>query len=252
MTYKNKWMPPTLLDELHSLSGTLLDVGGGAAPHYRATHILDIQPFEAERLRQNTWGRPSAMPGPPPHWMPENYTVFDLCGGNPWPFADHQFDWGLCSHCLEDLRDPLPAVRELQRVCRQVIIVTPSRLLEQTRGIDHPRYCGFFHHPWMVYQAGNQLRFRRKTSWVEMPGCHFNCPWDETLTLEAGVSVFRGSGLIPVEEAFWSETEEAAEYRSFLQPYRGHENKLFEVDPHRRKWRFKVFWIKQLFSLAQK
>lgn len=245
MAYKNKWITPALLEELDSLPGTLLDVGGGAAPHYRASHILDIQPFDADRLMLNAWGMPLGTTHPSPRWLPENYTAFDLCGGKPWPFADHQFDWGLCSHCVEDLRDPLPVVRELQRVCRQVIIVTPSRLLEQTRGIDYPLFCGFFHHPWMVYQKGDELLFRRKTSLVELPGCHLNCPWDRTLTLEAGVSIFRGPGLIPVEQTFWNEIDEAAEYRAFLKPYREQGNRIFETDPHRRHWRFKVWWIKQ-------
>jgi len=248
MHYKNKWITPALIEELHALSGSLLDVGGGAAPYYRASHILDLQPFAADRLAQNVWGMSPGTNRSSPRWSPEQYTSLDLCEEQTWPFLDGQFDWGLCSHCLEDLRNPLPAVRELQRVCRQVIIVTPSRLLEQTRGIDHPLFSGFFHHPWMVYQQGNQLRFRRKTSLVELPGCHLNCPWNKTLTLEAGISVFRGSGLIPIEEAFWNETEETAEYRSFLKPYQACKKTLFVTDLTRCNWRFKIWWIKQLIS----
>ena len=54
-----------------------------------------------------------------------------------WPFEDQAFDLGLCSHCLEDIRDPLPAVGELGRCCKHTLIVCPSRLFEQMKGVDH-------------------------------------------------------------------------------------------------------------------
>ena len=54
--YRNPWIPGEALNILTTETGRILDVGGGAAPYYRATHVLDIQPFDAERLSENAWG----------------------------------------------------------------------------------------------------------------------------------------------------------------------------------------------------
>lgn len=46
----------------------------------------------------------------------------------PWPVKNDTFDMVFCSHCLEHLVDPIKAVEEIYRVCRQggtVKIVVP-------------------------------------------------------------------------------------------------------------------------------
>jgi len=63
-SYNNPWIPQKALAILSAHKGTLLDVGGGAAPYYRATHVVDALPFSAERLAANAWGREPG--GPPP------------------------------------------------------------------------------------------------------------------------------------------------------------------------------------------
>jgi ubiquinone/menaquinone biosynthesis C-methylase UbiE len=44
--------------------------------------------------------------------LPEGFTrdtwvQRDICDHEPWPFEDRQFDFVVCSHTLEDVRDPV-------------------------------------------------------------------------------------------------------------------------------------------------
>jgi SAM-dependent methyltransferase len=214
-SYHNPWLPLAALNILRAEGGPILDVGGGVSPYVGATHILDLLPFDATRLSVNAWGDARRR-----EWTNEQYTQWDISSGHPWPFADRTFALGLCSHTLEDLRDPLPALAELGRVCRQILVITPSRLAEQTRGIDHPRYCGFFHHPWAVSQDAEGLVFRRKTANLELPGCHLVCAPGWTLPTELGVFLYHGPPIAGREEVFWSPADDAADYRLYLEPYR--------------------------------
>ena len=266
-SYHNRWMPQIAQDVLASEGGSILDVGGGAAPYFRASHILDLQPYRPAQLRANAWGGEQrtedggkAMPSPGPadrplpeeevegrKWTTAQYTQLDLCGGERWPFRDDEFDLGFSSHSLEDLRDPLPAVRELSRVAKRVLIVTPSRLLEQTKGIDHPRYCGFYHHPWIVFEENGGLVFRRKTPVVMLQGCHVRCPQGKTLRVNDGTMVFCGDRVDAEERMFWTEKEDAGDYRRFLEPLLNRRD-LFVPDDRRsslrsRIWSFKQKWL---------
>jgi hypothetical protein len=132
-----------LLDELdeHAL---VLDVGGWARLFARADWVIDLMPYESrglygydqggrdeERFRAGTW------------------VQRDICAREPWPFEDGQFDFAICSHTLEDVRDPVWVCAELQRVARAGYIEAPSRLQEQTHGIQGP-WVGWGHHHWLV------------------------------------------------------------------------------------------------------
>jgi SAM-dependent methyltransferase len=252
--YHNPWIPPEAIRLLEAERGTILDVGGGASPYCRASHIIDIQPFDGDRLQDNQWGmamdaagRSSEDGAHGKRWTVDTYTQLDICRGSKWPFEDGHFDLGLCSHCLEDLRDPLPAARELSRVCKRVLIVTPSRLLEQTMGIDHPRYCGFYHHPWIVFQEKNgTLVFRRKTPIVNLPACHVVCPSGRTLSLEYGAAYFHDEKVEVEERMFWSEREDYEDYRRFIRPYRDRRG-IFVRDPRREGWRYHVWRFRQRY-----
>ena len=283
--YRNAWIPQAAADFLAAHRGTLLDVGGGAAPHCRATHIVDILPFSAERLRKNAWGgeerdeggnlKPEAgregrrttsseprVPGagekalsaecrvPGNAWTEEQYTRLDLCESGKWPFGDKQFSLAISSHCLEDLRDPLPAVREMCRVARSVAIIVPSRLIEQTRGADHPRYCGFYHHPWIVFAEGSRLVFRRKTPVLMLPKCHIVCPYGVRLRPELGSSFLTGESFEPEEQAFWSERDEFDDYSRFVVPFRGRKD-LWIPDERatgfrHRLWKWRQRWLGEI------
>lgn len=238
--YHNPWITQAALDALAAERGPILDVGGGASPYARAAHVADIIPYDPGQLLANAWGGVRSEP-----WSPEEYTELDVCGRAAWPFSDKSFALGLCSHTLEDLRDPLPALAELGRVCEKILIVAPSRLLEQTRNIDHPRYCGFAHHPWMIHADGGGLVFRRKTAYLMFSGCHLTCPFGRTLPVERGVFVYHGVPVPGRELAYWSGEQEVEDYRRFLAdqgPARG----LFVRDArHPPTLRRRAYYLRQ-------
>ena len=153
-------------------------------------------------------------------WRAVQCTEWDLLSGKKWPFNDNEFDMVLCSHCLEDLRDPLPALAELCRVAKKVMILAPSRLLEQTRGIDHPSYCGFAHHPWILEQDGDTIKFRRKTAILELHKYHLVAPVWGTLKREYGSAMFYGDGFDGREAVFWGPKDDYNEYVGFIEPFK--------------------------------
>lgn len=240
--YSNPWIPSEAESILKLHTGSLLDVGGGAAPYAKATHIVDIQSFSTERLKLNAW--PSTEQ--PNSWNLTDYTQMDIVTEQRWPFEINQFDLGLCSHCLEDLRDPLPAVREMSRVCKKVLIICPSRLLEQTTGIEHPRYCGFYHHPWIVFSIDNRLVFRRKTPLLNLPQAHLKCPIGKTLKVNYGSMYLMSDNIIPEEQVFWTEEEEIQDYMKFVEQYRN-KTDLFINDGRNNDFHYWIYKLRQKF-----
>lgn len=144
----------------------VLDVGGWFQPFNLATHVIDLKNYATRRARE------ALDPEDPERFTAETWTVHDVCSA-PWPFADGYFDFSICSHLLEDVRDPLTVCSELRRVSRAGYIETPSRLreifakarlvrLKALFGI-YPE-VGFYHHRWFVEREGTHLRFTAKTA----------------------------------------------------------------------------------------
>ncbi len=130
----------------------VLDVGGWAKPMSRADWVLDLQPY-ATRGDYGYLGDPAAE-----RFGPDTWVQRDICAREPWPFAAGQFDFAVCSHTLEDVRDPVWVCQELQRVARAGYVEVPSRLEEQSLGIQGP-WVGWGHHHWLIEPAGGGLCF---------------------------------------------------------------------------------------------
>ncbi|MCZ7651564.1 MAG: class I SAM-dependent methyltransferase [Thermoanaerobaculia bacterium] len=143
----------------------VLDVGGWACPFNRAQWILDAQPWETRGFYRTFGGFP--FQGPEEEWFtPETWVVRDICGPERWPFDDKTFDFAICSHTLEDVRDPLFVCAELQRVAKRGYIEIPSRVWESCRGIERPGMVGLSHHRWFVDRSADGLEFLQKFSFV--------------------------------------------------------------------------------------
>jgi hypothetical protein len=179
-------------------------------------------------------------------WRREQYTEFDLCSGGKWPFDDGQFDLGLCSHTLEDIEDPLPPVGELSRVCRRVLIICPSRLAEQCKGVCHPRTVGFPHHRWMVFERDGQPIFRKKTGAVYRRGAHLNCPLGKAIDKETGSMFWLGREPRPEKLVFQNAGEDYTECCRYLDPYRNRRD-LFVHDGYPRSVRYWIWRMRQRF-----
>ena len=142
-------------------SGKVLDVGGWACPFNRADYVLDAMPYDSRGFYQ-TIGLPASQGGEVEHFNQETWLVRDICDKQPWPFADKFFDFAICAHVLEDVRDPLFVCAELMRVAKAGYIEVPSRLVESCRGCEAPHIAGLSHHRWLITKEGCRLDFLMK------------------------------------------------------------------------------------------
>lgn len=141
----------TSINERLPEDAVVLDIGGGAVPFPRADWVIDLLPYEergarlsAERFSAQTW------------------IARDICDREPYPFEDDEIDYVVCSHTLEDVRDPLWVCSEMNRVGRAGYVEVPSRLEEQSWGIQGP-WAGWAHHRWLIEEDDGALEFAFKS-----------------------------------------------------------------------------------------
>src|SRR5690242_14899243 len=126
-----------VLDSLRP-SDVVVDLGGWAQPFTRANYVVDLMPYETRGI----FGRV----GPDPeHFTRDTWLKVDVCT-DPLPFADKSIDYLVCSHTLEDLRDPIRVCKEINRVAKRGYIEVPSRRMETIRNLEHRGYPGYYHH----------------------------------------------------------------------------------------------------------
>jgi Methyltransferase domain len=144
---------------------TVLDVGGGARPFPRADWVIDLVAYQ-DRGQLGWDGDRSAERFGELSWVQR-----DICDRRPWPFADRQFDFSICSHTLEDVRDPIWVCSELQRVSASGYIEVPSLQEELTYGLHGP-WVGWSHHRWLVLVEPPRIEFLFKHHVVNRSGSH--------------------------------------------------------------------------------
>jgi hypothetical protein len=127
----------------------VLDIGGWACPFNRANHVLDAEPFET-RGYYRTLGLPASQGGDREFFTAQTWHCRDMCSKAPFPFNDKEIDFVVCSHVLEDIRDPLWVCSEMVRVAKRGYIEVPSRLAETCRGWESDRIAGLSHHRWLI------------------------------------------------------------------------------------------------------
>ena len=135
----------------------VVDVGGGMAAFPRADWVVDALDFEERGCLLD----PSSV-NSEHRFTKGSWVRLDLCRRQPWPFTDKQFDFAVCSHVLEDVRDPVWVCSEISRIAKAGYIETPSRIVEQSKGVEHPHMAGFYHHRWLVSVVNGVLEFRQK------------------------------------------------------------------------------------------
>ena len=97
----------------------MLDVGGWHNQFNLATHVLDIMPYQSRRTHE------ALDPEDGERFSEETWLVYGACAGD-WPWPDDYFDFSICSHTLEDVRDPIVITSELARVSKAGYIEVPS------------------------------------------------------------------------------------------------------------------------------
>ena len=173
----------------------VLDVGGAARPFARADWILDLAPYEARG--QLGWDGPRTEE----RFGPGSWVRRDICDRTPWPFRDRQFDFAVCSHTLEDVRDPVWVASELQRVARAGYVEVPALREELTYGIQGP-WVGWGHHHWLVRDGQPGLEFIFKHHVVNRPGSHLEPGSSDGLSAEERVLCHWWDGVLDVRERF--------------------------------------------------
>lgn len=150
----------------------LLDVGGWADPLERADWVIDLMPYATRGLYgREGWG--PARSAAAERFSEATWVQRDVCDRTPWPFEDDSFDFVVCSHTLEDVRDPLWVCSELARVGRAGYVEVPSRLEEQSWGVAGP-CVGWWHHRWLIDVDSTSLQFVFKPHSIHtMPAAFF-------------------------------------------------------------------------------
>ncbi len=188
----------------------VLDVGGWACPLARADAVVDLMPYESRGLYGWNGDRSAER------FTAETWFQHDICGREPFPFADDSFDFVVCSHTLEDVRDPVWVAGELARVGKAGYVEVPSRLQEQSWGVNGP-YVGWSHHHWLidVDQAAQHVDFVFKLHALHHPGetgLAFSSRFGAALTAEERVSTLWWEGTFTARERVFYELEETVEH----------------------------------------
>jgi len=160
MLLKNSDKVMTLL----SPADKVLDIGGWGHPFNRANWVMDREPYETRGYYNRAFARNNPLPpigGTVEHFTKDTWIQRDICSGEPYPFGDKELDFVICSHTLEDVRDPLRVCSEMIRIARAGYIEIPSRVWETCRG-QEPKIAGLSHHRWLVEVDGNNIRFLQK------------------------------------------------------------------------------------------
>jgi hypothetical protein len=132
----------------------VLDVGGWYQPFCRADVVVDLLPYATRGLGGRTGVGPERFDA-------STWVVQDVCSA-PLPFPDGAFDYVVCSHILEDVRDPVYLCSELVRVAKRGYLEVPSRVVESVRGLEGRNYVGLYHHRWLVEVQDGGVVFRVK------------------------------------------------------------------------------------------
>jgi hypothetical protein len=183
----------------------VLDVGGWDTTFARADWVIDVLPYE-------TRGRHGSQGEGPERFSAATWVQRDICDREPWPFEDKQFDFAVCGHTLEDVRDPIWVCSELVRVARAGYIEFPSRLEEQSYGFQGP-WVGWDHHRWFVDIHDNRLEFVMKHHRVHGPEAHhFPRKYYWTLPEDAKARGFFWEGSFEYGERLMFERDEVGPY----------------------------------------
>jgi len=233
---------PASVARIHERLGPddlVLDIGGWYRPFNRADRVMDLMPYE-------TRGEGGYEGWPEERFTAADWIQRDICDREPWPFADDQFALALCSHTLEDVRDPVWVCSELCRVARAGYVEVPSRLEEQSWGVQGP-WVGWGHHHWLIDITEGRIEFVFKPHILHGRRTdHFAPGFHATLAPEERVQCLWWEGRFAFEERVFVGPGEIDRYlQEFVARHRppaqrsaAHPNRLAGlVGRARRRWR---------------
>ena len=141
----------------------VLDVGSGDKPSWRADVLLDGYPGDEHHGQRS--GTAQTVVSRPLFWA----------DGADMPFADHAFDYVICSHVLEHVPDPAAVIGELTRVAKAGYVEVPEASAAKLQDfpahlwwcrLDGPRHP----RPWSSRPRPRRTSTRRSTAISSVPG----------------------------------------------------------------------------------
>jgi hypothetical protein len=183
----------------------VLDIGGWASPFPRADWVLDLMPYETRSPYE--W----SQHGDEERFSRDTWVQRDICDKEPYPFDDGQFDFVVCAQTLEDVRDPIWVCSEMSRVARAGYIEVPSRLVEQTYGVQGP-WVGYGHHHWLIEAEGDRITFVFKTHVINREGAHFPAEFQAATEQDERETTLWWDGSFRFEERIFYEPSELDAY----------------------------------------
>jgi len=97
---------------------------------------------------------------------------YDLSMESEWqPLLDYVarhglFDLCICTHTLEDLFNPIPALKFMPAIAREGFISTPSVTCELAH-VQSSQFLGYVHHRWLFSYDQDQLELISKLGYLE-------------------------------------------------------------------------------------
>ena len=142
-----KWIGP---------NDRVLDVGGGAVVFPRANAVIDLLPYDERQNTEQSKGMAEAF-------TKRDWFVGDICNSEVWQkIPDKAFDFVVCSHTLEDIRDPIYVCSQLIRVAKAGYIEVPSRFREGAKVHAPSIVSGWEHHRWVIDVIDGTVTFTVK------------------------------------------------------------------------------------------
>jgi methyltransferase family protein len=136
-----------LIDSLPH-DAVVLDIGGWADPFNRADWVMDMMPYQSRGLYERS-GWIERRDTEPQRFSESTWIERDICDREPYPFGDGELDFVICSHTLEDVRDPVWVCGEMTRIAKGGYIEVPSVLEELSYGF-RGSLVGWEHHRWLI------------------------------------------------------------------------------------------------------
>ena len=151
---KNKYHGPiqknlNYIESLIKDGAKVLEIGPGHLPFSKATYFCGWTMEEKGRL--------------------PNYKTADA-STEKLPYEDKEFDFVYCRHVIEDLWNPVNALKEISRITKAGYIETPSALCEMSKDVDggtNVPYRGYNHHRYIVWNDKGTLNILPKFPIIE-------------------------------------------------------------------------------------
>jgi hypothetical protein len=213
----------------------VLDIGGWGHPFNRANYVLDLEPYETRGFYNRTFAKNNPIPpigGTVEMFTRDTWIERDICAKDPYPFKDQELDFVICSHTLEDIRDPLWVCSEMIRIGKAGYIEVPSRLWETCRGMERG-IAGLSHHRWLIEidQPANSIRFLQKYHRIHNWRCSLPKSVLQNLSEDKAVQWLFWNGSFEFrEDVINGEQQQVQELERFVHQHRPYPSLLLDAD----------------------